>query len=658
MTTKVRKPKGAITLRAEQRKELTTTVVKCTLLRICKNQGMYDLIQEMVPVYTHLCILASNFLLYFITRELQQGHPLPNIEDQEIIGHIIRLAANLGDDAESIYPYLNDARREFKRTLGNDYPFIDRRNKSWLNCIIDDLKRQFLTCIKNSNDTRFDNMVKKWLYWVIDDLSYTGYVAIWTSFVNNTNVCTEALTPAGKDILEIIRSKMPRFSYKLKDRLPLMYSILGDYELYNFYHEGDRNVKQRRLFPLLPTYTWDAKYTPVTTTTLRSMAYTIEKGELSKKSLNLMKKWEIWRKYFNTIEVIGGKKSFDHRILTDGKGVSMQCTLPKRSNAKDDEKILISDDKVFVTKSEENSNTKKSKKKKLLIPQDPEVVLPSIDSILYDDDATITAIDPGRINMLTGVIFTGDQGKMKTFKFTGKEYYKQCGMKRHCKVIKKLTSKNEDVKSFNKVTLTKKTTDVVTLTKYLENLFQFVHELMKFKNMKEIKNSKFFVYTKKQKVRCRIRKLIPENSIIALGNAHINPTFGHLPSTPTNSLNKFIFKDRTVYDVCEFRTSKLCSGCGRYLEDPIINGHKVKSHSIRRCSNNECPYMLWDRDVNASINILNKLLNVMTNQESHKRFSRLWPKKSVEDAIYKKEYDAKHKNVIPASENSAKDYSL
>ena len=48
----------------------------------------------------------------------------------------------------------------------------------------------------------------------------------------------------------------------------------------------------------------------------------------------------------------------------------------------------------------------------------------------------------------------------------------------------------------------------------------------------------------------------------------------------------------------------------------------------------------------------------MTNQESHKRFSRLWPKKSVEDAIYKKEYDAKHKNVIPASENSAKDYSL
>ena len=212
------------------------------------------------------------------------------------------------------------------------------------------------------------------------------------------------------------------------------------------------------------------------------------------------------------------------------------------------------------------------------------------------------------------------------------------------------------------MTLTKKTTDVAILTKYLENLFQFVHELMKFKNMKEIKNSKFFVYTKKQKVRCRIRKLIPENSIIALGNAHINSTFGHLPSTPTNSLNKFIFKDRTVYHVCEFRTSKLCSGCGRYLEDPIINGHKVKSHSIRRshrrcedfvrCSNNECSYMLWDRDVNASINILNKLLNVMTNQESHKRFSRLWPKKSVEDAMNKKEYDEKNKNVIPASENS------
>ena len=69
----------------------------------------------MVPVYTHLCILASHFLLYFITRELQQGRSLPNIEDQEIIGHVIRLAANLGDDAESICHYLNDARRKFKR---------------------------------------------------------------------------------------------------------------------------------------------------------------------------------------------------------------------------------------------------------------------------------------------------------------------------------------------------------------------------------------------------------------------------------------------------------------------------------------------------------------------------------------------------------------
>ena len=67
MSQVTRKPKSAHTLRAEARKELTTTIVKCTLLNVCKHQGMFDLMQEMIPVYTHLCILASHFLLFYIT---------------------------------------------------------------------------------------------------------------------------------------------------------------------------------------------------------------------------------------------------------------------------------------------------------------------------------------------------------------------------------------------------------------------------------------------------------------------------------------------------------------------------------------------------------------------------------------------------------------
>ena len=353
--------------------------------------------------------------------------------------------------------------------------------------------------------------------------------------------------------------------------------------------------------------------------------------------------------------------------MTDGKGVSIQCVLPKEV-IKDTSKIVISDDKVYrMTTSPKGDHEKKYT---LIDPEDAN--LPKMEDIV-SGKVSICQIDPGIKAPITVTIYRGKDERMESFKFTNKQYYDQCGMTNRNEVIKKLSSKNEDVKSFNTMTLSRKTADVLVLSTYLRNLFKHIHELMKFKNKKEIKFLKFSVYRKKQKVREKIRKLIPDNSVIALGNARINPTFGHLPCVPTRSLNKFIYAGKRVFEVCEFRTSQVCSKCVTYLEDPIVprkNGDKqeINSYSTRRshrrcedfvrCPNNECSCMLWDRDVNASINIGNKLLNVINNRKSHQRFSRSWPTHKEEIRQRSLNENSKKNIILASMERSAKDASV
>ena len=293
MSEVIRKPKSARTLRAEKRKELKTTVVKCTLYRVCKNERMLSLINdEMVPTYTHLTVLVSNFLSYFVTRELSLSHELPEI-DENFVGYVIRLCANLKDDRDSRYANLNETRAEFKKLIPDDYPLIDRAGKIWLSKLIDELKIQFYTCIKNSNTTRFYNKVRKWAFWKSDKrITNDDFKQIWELFRKDKENTLSNWDSA--DILEDIRSKMPKFSFKLKDRLPLMYYILQYYEFNNTLHSGDP-YSQVKLFSLLPIYTWDAKYIPITNTVLKSMILTLERDTLLKGELDLLAYYdELW----------------------------------------------------------------------------------------------------------------------------------------------------------------------------------------------------------------------------------------------------------------------------------------------------------------------------------------------------------------------------
>ena len=74
-------------------------------------------------------------------------------------------------------------------------------------------------------------------------------------------------------------------------------------------------------------------------------------------------------------------------------------------------------------------------------------------------------------------------------------------------------------------------------------------------------------------------------------------------------------------DVDEFRTSKLCCACHGEMEGKMLKTGK-QSYKVRRCENSACHRTFWNRDVNASINILFKLLRFVQGEDEPAAFCR------------------------------------
>ena len=95
---------------------------------------------------------------------------------------------------------------------------------------------------------------------------------------------------------------------------------------------------------------------------------------------------------------------------------------------------------------------------------------------------------------------------------------------------------------------------------------------------------------------------------------------GH-PTTPILKLKRELRNHCTVVGIDEYNTSKVCSSCNKPIElyRNLIRRKKwgvleakarmSNIYSVIRCKHNECSLCCWDRDINASKNILGLLTN-------------------------------------------------
>jgi transposase len=74
-------------------------------------------------------------------------------------------------------------------------------------------------------------------------------------------------------------------------------------------------------------------------------------------------------------------------------------------------------------------------------------------------------------------------------------------------------------------------------------------------------------------------------------------------------------------DVDEFRTSKLCCACHGKMNGKMMKTGK-RSYKVRHCENSACHRTFWNRDVNASINILFRFMREVRGEEEPAAFRR------------------------------------
>ena len=104
--------------------------------------------------------------------------------------------------------------------------------------------------------------------------------------------------------------------------------------------------------------------------------------------------------------------------------------------------------------------------------------------------------------------------------------------------------------------------------------------------------------------------------VVAHGDGDFQGTMRGVPPVLTKSLTKKLCQDTMLVFVNEYLTSQKCSCCLSSMKQ------EKNSFRVKHCSNSDCIRTTWNRDINASINILSSFLHDMTHEHRHPVFSR------------------------------------
>ena len=109
------------------------------------------------------------------------------------------------------------------------------------------------------------------------------------------------------------------------------------------------------------------------------------------------------------------------------------------------------------------------------------------------------------------------------------------------------------------------------------------------------------------------KKTEQKKVIVAYGDGDNQGTLRGTSPIMSSRLLKKVSQSACVVLVPEFRSSKLCSACHHAMTQ--FQGQ----FRMKRCINSDCIRTVWDRDINASINILNLFLReCLSNSNSSK----------------------------------------
>jgi hypothetical protein len=335
---------------------------------------------------------------------------------------------------------------------------------------------------------------------------------------------------------------------------------------------------------------------------------------------------EWWSRLFNIGALETGNRRFAKEVLTDGRTV---CIVMRRRAPRLIDVSLHVDGDGWVRMS---------------IYVKPDLSLTPGDALARA--TVIKGIDPGKTKMFTASSCTRDAttGEVSPFRrevevCTAREFYHDAKYKESLLKIQKWTRERaHDIGVILAAMPPRKYKTLRGCMMRVQYVLRHWVVLRGFYGDSRFKNLKLkrHIYAKK-KLDAVCRSLTKDGTpgckdvLIGYGdwgrgkNSGVGAGIKGVPCGPYAKLRKRLEKYAMVFDVDEAYTSKVCSCCHGHtlcnMTNKFREQERRKVHGILHCINSRCQRKTWDRDVNASKNILEIFLATLHGRRRPRVFS-------------------------------------
>lgn len=604
-------------------------VVTMKLQTFCTDARLLTKIKSTVLSMNRLVAEAYAFANFHITRVLTTsptGAGLPRIDRSYYYRCILAVSIN-NCRRDTMSTELQDSMTQFDAMRPIGYTKVDvlqhnqivaslsvlmatmGTNHLWMN-----LERRLTRYINNFH-VRLKHLCKR----VVSAVCSTPTISLDKLFPKLDSLRASSLQriDEAKQLCLSLRLLMPlgngkMFATQAHLTLPLYYKILRDTEVmrggFNDQIDGQKSRKAFRIFTLLPYKSgFTISHIPLSSMALMHMLRDLQMEKLVGDGRGMNARL-FWDKYFNLKCVeTDRERRFDASITTDGCGVS----------------IIMS-------------------KRSALIMHCQEPCCSEMRTILKEQNiCRVVGVDPG----FTDVVTVAVAGENNTMSYSSSRYYEVSKVY----LSKRRTNVWNDETAESVLDIpTRCTADVSNLNLFVTRYLAILEGLQLHRFNKGYRNMRFLRSVHKKKAICDICDFIaPADKVTLVGFGDWNGGQGSPISRrtcgPLQEIKFQLKRKNNVYmkEIDEHRTSQTCNGCFQQLHNMKALSTRVdrydgtktvgmtRVHKVLHCKNsdgghkNRCGTS-WDRDVNASRNLLMLMMCHVHGFERPPVFTRVW----------------------------------
>ena len=648
-------------LKRDRDKNYEKSVIKTGLRKFCTEPLLVEMIEKAVVACSQVSWEASMFASFHVLRCLENDLPIESLGQTFWNQCIMTMANGRRGPPDTVDHSFMESYVLYDRLRPSDYQPV--RREPFMGHIFEGLRETLLTNFETVFSETFQGRLCRWIRLQIlesdrenlkDSATIKSAVTLLKIACTNEGGSVQASLPPFKrlesldaddaawmqQLVDTVRSSiggpLPLDMYRsatIPLYFPFLRQMLRDIERH--IQTNEKAFRGIKTFSMLPQKKFRAPFIHISTTVLKCMLQSLrgrkkanadEYADPSSTYIHYLldvvgDDADLWKECFAVKSIGRGRKHFAHSIKTDGISVSATVEIPRAGDP---------------------MPSKGHKRKKAVKQREKEATVVCRENVLRRCQESlpdrIVAIDPGCNAPFTGVVYdaravctVGDVDKVpfETVQWSSGKYQHERGNAYRNWQMRRWTEACPDLKTFNQTIPTAKTASLDAYSDRISTVLHTLPLLMDFYvHKRRVRRCRWHSFMKHQR---SIEQMVAditgtashhdqEDVLVAYGNASLNNVRGAKPVLQ-QGLRRRLRRRCLFVDIDEFRTSKLCCSCLCSMRGKMMKTG-TRSYKVRHCENSACHRTFWNRDVNASINILVKLLRFLDGDAEPEEFSR------------------------------------